>query len=149
MVERKAYLESGITLEGYCGDEGLSSPLAKDSLKYDTLAGTHLDVVFDKMLKQDSLFYAELAEKLLVFNDIDSVSDVDPFELIIVIEETYLQNKDNVNIKGYITKVRRDRDCQGGGVMIAIKEKYSHVYAEVVEVENKEIELEQIWIYIG
>ena len=63
--------------------------------------------------------------------------------------ETHLQREDNVNIKGYITKVRRDRDSQGGGVMIAIKGKYSHVYAEVVEVENKEKELEQIWIDMG
>lgn len=59
--------------------------------------------------------------------------------------ESHLDSKDIITIEGYHI-VRSDRDSEGGGVMIAVKEKYKHV---TMEVTQKRENAESIWITIG
>lgn len=64
---------------------------------------------------------------------------------IIGIVESHLDSKDIITIEGYHI-VRNDRNSEGGGVMIAVKEKYKHV---TMEVTQKRENAESIWITIG
>ena len=72
----------------------------------------------------------------------EKIEEVEP--TIICITETHLSEAENIVIDGY-TLYRNDRDSQGGGILIGIRNQLKNV-CTVVE-KNKEIE-ESIWIVI-
>ena len=64
---------------------------------------------------------------------------------IIGIAETMLDKTEDITIQGY-KMIRNDRDKEGGGVLLAVKEEYRHV---TMEVNRNSIVEESIWISMG
>ena len=60
--------------------------------------------------------------------------------------ETHLDRSDMMEIDGYHV-IRKDRNKEGGGVLIGIKMKYKETTLEL-ETQSKE-NLESLWITIG
>ena len=72
------------------------------------------------------------------------IEDISPD--IIGLVETHMKREENVEINGYKI-IRKDRQREGGGLLIGIKNKFAHLYTELemTEVNN----LESLWITLG
>ena len=58
-----------------------------------------------------------------------------------------LAEKEKVEIDGYFV-IRNDRNADGGGTLLAIKNEYKHVTIEVNRSE-KQYKEESLWIVLG
>ena len=64
---------------------------------------------------------------------------------IIGMVETMMAEKDELEIEGY-KMLRNDRNEEGGGVMVAVKEKYKNIVIEVSREKDME---ESLWMVFG
>ena len=65
---------------------------------------------------------------------------------IIALVETHLEKEEQLKIEGYHI-IRKDRNSEGEGVMLAMKERYRDAYVEMENDENDDGE--NIWIVLG
>ena len=98
----------------------------------------------DKKLKHMKVYYVNtrgIKSKLDSIQDIVAEEDPD----IVGITETMLNENENIEIENYEV-YRNDRNEEGGGVLIAVKDTYKNV---TVEVQRENKEEESIWVAIG
>lgn len=64
---------------------------------------------------------------------------------IMTIAETHLDKEDELELPGYKTW-RKDRNKEGGGIAVAVRDRLS---GAVLEIEAKETKAEIMWMKIG
>ena len=98
------------------------------------------------MLKKMSIFYMnirDLKSKETSFHTI--IEETKPS--IIAITETWMSEEDSIEINGYDTIYRNDRDDgKGGGILIAIHNNLKHVVCETAKTKE---EYESIWMVLN
>eukprot|EP00794_Sanderia_malayensis_P006438 gene6438-7168_t len=104
-----------------------------------------------KKTKEKSLRHVKI-----YFNNIPSIkSKIDSIQEIIEEEkpdivglvETHLEEHENIHFEDYII-IRRDRGSRGGGILIAIREKFKNLCIECKS-QNEDSNLESIRILLG
>eukprot|EP00794_Sanderia_malayensis_P011462 gene11462-12660_t len=104
-----------------------------------------------KKTKEKSLRHAKI-----YFNNVPSIkSKIDSIQEIIEEEkpdivglvETHLEEHENIHFEDYII-IRRDRGSRGGGILIAIREKFKILCIECKS-QNEDSNLESIRILLG
>ena len=100
----------------------------------------------EKKMKEISIYYINIRGlKSKIESLKEAIEKTRPD--IIAIVETHLGEDEKIRIKGYDTEsFRQDRNSEGGGVMIAVKDGLKNVAIQVSQ--NKEPE-ESLWIVVG
>ena len=90
----------------------------------------------EKSLKRITIYYVNVRGlKSKMEDTLRIIEDINPD--IIGLVETHMKREENVEINGYKI-IRKDRQREGGGLLIGIKNKFAHLYTELemTEVNN-------------
>ena len=99
----------------------------------------------ENKLRQMTLYYVNIRG---IKSKIESLQEIveEKKPDIIALVETHLEKEEQLKIEGYHI-IRKDRNSEGGGVMLAMKERYRDAYVEMENDENDDGE--KIWIVLG
>ena len=92
----------------------------------------------EKSLKRITIYYVNVRGlKSKMEDTLRIIEDINPD--IIGLVETHMKREENVEIDGYKI-IRKDRQREGGGLLIGIKSKFAHLYTELemTDVNNSE-----------
>ena len=99
----------------------------------------------EKKIKQMKIYYVNIRgmkSKIESLTEIMEIQQPDIFGIV----ETHLGEEDRISVEGYQI-IRKDRNKDGGGVLLGIKSKYKNA---VVELEAKKVKnLESVWAILG
>lgn len=99
----------------------------------------------EKTLQQMKIYYINIRGIKSKVESLKEIIEEKKPDLIAIVE-THLEKGEKMEIEGYHI-IRKDRNSEGGGVMMAMKERHKNTYTEI---ENEDTDdAEKIWIVLG